>query len=311
MMLMCLVCAALCAAPETSPAPAAPAASVHRAQIAIRDPFVLPVKDEGLYYMYGTNPARGTKSFLCYTSADLETWTGPIPVFTPPEHFWADRQFWAPEVHVWEGRYYLFASYSNTEKQNRGTQIAVADSPRGPFIPLGTAAQTPAGWLCLDGTLFVDGEGKPWMVFCHEWVQVEDGEIQALPLARDLSKADGPPVLLFRASEAPWVRDRKDKVTDGPFLHRTADGTLLMLWSSFGHDGKYKTGLARSLSGKLGGPWRQEPAPVFEADGGHAMIFTGFDGVRRMALHAPNKSPSRPVFLAISESGGSLRVKTN
>ena len=54
MMLMCLVCAALCAAPETSPAPAAPAASVHRAQIAIRDPFVLPVKDEGLYYMYGT-----------------------------------------------------------------------------------------------------------------------------------------------------------------------------------------------------------------------------------------------------------------
>ena len=46
--------------------------------------------------------------------------------------------------------------------------------------------------MTLDGTLFVDAGGKPWLVYAHEWVQIGDGTIEAMPLKDDLSAA-GPP----------------------------------------------------------------------------------------------------------------------
>ncbi len=66
-------------------------------------------------------------------------------------------------------------------------------------------------------------------------------------------------------------------MTDGPFLHRTASGALLMLWSSFSTKG-YAMGIARSESGTVVGPWIQEKKPIWKEDGGHGMIFRAFDG---------------------------------
>ena len=156
--------------------------------------------------------ARGETGvgFDCYRSTDLHTWEGPFPVFRPPAGFWADRNFWAPEVHVYDGRYFLFASFK-AEGVCRGTQILAAESPLGPFRPVSAGPVTPPEWEYLDGTLFVDADGNPWMVFCHEWVQAGDGEICALPLNKDLVFAAGEPVVLFRASQAPWVQQIDSK----------------------------------------------------------------------------------------------------
>jgi arabinan endo-1,5-alpha-L-arabinosidase len=142
------------------------------------------------------------------------------------------------------------------------------------------------------------------MVFCHEWVQVGDGEICAMPLSNDLKTSVGEPVLLFRASEAPWVvevgKEPKGRVTDGPFLHRTSDGTLLMLWSSFGEEG-YKLAVARSESGRITGPWTHESKPIYENDGGHAMIFRTFEGKLMLILHQPNRGPDeRPRLFTVN-----------
>ena len=35
------------------------------------------------------------------------------------------------------------------------------------------------------------------MVFCHEWLQVFDGQIAAVPLSDDLGEAIGEPEILF------------------------------------------------------------------------------------------------------------------
>jgi len=306
MLALFLACAAIAAGSAEPAFTPAQGDSLRCADIAVRDPFVLPMKKDGLYYLYGTCPTFGQKPFLCYTSKDLNTWSGPISILDLPENFWANRDYWAPEVHPWKGRYYLFATYAAHEGKIRRTHICAADSPLGPFRPIGDRPQTPAGWMCLDGTLFVDDEGAPWMVFCHEWVQVQNGEICAVRLSDDLSKAEGEPKLLFKASAAPWVRDKKDKITDGPFLHRSGSGKLLMVWSSFGKDNQYKVGLARSTSGKLEGPWEQQAKPLYESDGGHAMLFKTFDGQLMMALHTPNHHPSRPVFIPIRDNGDTL-----
>lgn len=284
--------------------------------IHLRDPFVLPVEAERQYYLYGTTGAHAwTESaagFDYYTSPDLERWQGPFPAFRPPAGFWADRNFWAPEVHVYRGAWYLFASFK-AEGVRRGTQILAADGPQGPFVPISDGPVTPREWECLDGTLFVDAHGGPWMVFCHEWVQVGDGEVCALRLSDDLASASEEPRLLFRASEAPWAQPISSKgrhgyVTDGPWLHRLASGALIMLWSSFGAGG-YTIGQARSASGDISGPWQQLPEPLYAGDGGHCMVFRAFDGGLWLAFHRPNQSPhERPQFVLLRETASSLEI---
>ena len=168
--------------------------------IHIRDPFVLPIMAEKQYYLYGTTGSQtwtnSASGIDYYTSPDLQSWEGPFPAFRPPKNFWADRNFWAPEVHVYRGRYYLFASFK-AEGVCRGTQILAADSPQGPFLPISDAPVTPRNWECLDGTLFVDANDQAWIVFCHEWVQVGDGEVCALRLSDDLKTAVGEPRLII------------------------------------------------------------------------------------------------------------------
>lgn len=290
-------------------------------EIHIRDPFILPVAAEKQYYMYGTTrampDAKRPACFQTFCSSDLENWEGPVDVFSAREGFWGTRDFWAPEVHFYKGRYYLFGTFS-AEKVLRATQILVSDSPRGPFQPLTDRPITPFGWQCLDGTLFVDDGEKPWIVFCHEWEQTRDGEICALPLTDDLKYTAGPPVLLFRASEAPWIvtvpwsaetDGKKNYITDGPWLHRTEDGKLLMLWASFGKGG-YVQAVARSESGKITGPWKQEAEPIYSEDGGHGMLFRTFDGKLKMSLHSPNSGgKERARFMEVRESGESLQIR--
>lgn len=270
----------------------------------IRDPFILSVESEKTYYMYGTG---GGNAFFAYASKDLMKWDGPIKVFGESQHFWGTRTYWAPEVHKYRGKYYLFGTFSS-ETKPRACQILVAESPRGPFRPLTNRPVTPQGWQCLDGTLFVDDAGKPWIVFCHEWEQVRDGTICAQRLTDGLKYPLGKPILLFRASEAPWASRGETYVTDGPFLHRTKAGDLLMLWSSFGKGG-YTQGIACSESGKITGPWKQVPEPLFAQDGGHGMVFRTFDGKLMLVLHSPNGGATRARFMPVREEDGGLALE--
>jgi beta-xylosidase len=283
-------------------------------EINIRDPFVVPVPADRIYYLFGTrgqdcwegNPA----GFDVYIGSDLQHWDGPHPAFRPAPGFWADRNFWAPEVHAYKGRYFMFASFK-ADNVCRGTQILAADSPAGPYQPLTERPVTPADWECLDGTLFVDEQGAPWIVFCHEWVQVHDGEISALRLSGDLRQPIGEPQLLFHASEAPWITPysrQNDFVTDGPFLHRAQNGELLLLWSSF-TNGNYTLGVARSLNGGIGGPWQQDAEPLYREDGGHGMLFRTFEGQLMLTVHRPNSPRNeRPIFVPLTETNGRLSI---
>jgi hypothetical protein len=301
--------------------------------IRMRDPFVLEVPSGG-YVLFGTTdtnlwggPATG---FDCYTSEDLETWDGPVPAFRPDADFWADTQFWAPEVHVHDGRYFLFATFASTDPKAgpRGVQVLVADKPTGPYAPWSDGPVTPRDLPCLDGTFFVDDDETPWLVYSRGAEGVPggapgpaDGEMYAVRLTSDLRHAEGSPVLLFRASAAPWSKPlwfpegveppeqlnlAKDPLfTDGAFLVRAPKGGLLLLWSSFGEEG-YAMGVATSRTGLVTGPWIQQDEPLWARNGGHGMVFTDPRGDRRLAFHWPNDTPNERVKLVgveVSESG--------
>jgi hypothetical protein len=283
----------------------------------MRDPFVLVDREESRYYLFGTtdpDPWHGEGvGFDAYHGTDLQTWHGPHEAFRPPPGFWGKRNFWAPEVYRHAGHYVLFASFS-AGVGNRALQALRSPRPLGPYLPHGEPL-TPPDWQCLDGTLLLE-EGVPWLVFCHEWLQVNDGEVCRQQLTDDLSSPVGEPELLFRASAAPWVRPVQERyhfVTDGPFLHRTQDGTLLLLWSSFARGG-YAVGVATSSSGRLAGPWKHQRRPLTQgisrgSDGGHAMVFRDLEEQLVLTLHSPNQSPlERPIFLPLLERGGRLLV---
>ena len=284
-------------------------------EINIRDPFVLV--HGGKYYMYGTRGATTwgfASGFDVYVGDDLENWSEPIPCFENDGTFWADRHYWAPEVYYRNGRFYMFASFKS-EKRSRGTQVLVADRPEGPFVPYSDGPVTPDGWECLDGTLYEDKDGTPYMIFCHEWTQTVDGEMCAIRLSDDLKTAVGKPIFLFYATDADWIVPQKHKtgakgyVTDGPFVYRTKGGRLLLLWASFSAGG-YTQGIAVSSDGTVNGRFTQLE-PLFYDNGGHGMIFERLGGGLCMTLHSPNETPDeRPFFYDIEEEDDRLKVVT-
>lgn len=272
-----------------------------REEIRIRDPFIYTDKENGCYYMYGTTDFEEAdkwptkRRFSVYKSFDLEEFDDGKVIFDGEKTgFWATRDYWAPEMHKYCGRYYLFASFKSDDR-HRGTQILVSDTPDGEFKPLTDFPVTPEDWECLDGTLFVD-DGIPYLVFCHEWTQIKCGTVCAVRLSDDLTKAIGEPHTLFSATDNPSVTELREGtgnyVTDGPFLYRE-DGKLKMIWSSFENRRYLVIGAyADSLFGK----WTHTPS-VFDFNGGHAMLFENLKGERMISLHSPNHTgQERAVF---------------
>lgn len=264
---------------------------LRRDEIRIRDPFIYTDRENGCYYMYGTTALEqdsiaAKNSFSVYRSYDLELFEEPKIIFDGDAcDFWGEYDFWAPEMHVWKGKYYLFGS-CKSKACHRGTQIFVSDTPDGTFVPVSPHAATPLDWECLDGT-FCHEDGIPYLVFSHEWTQVGDGEICAVALSDDLTHAVGEPFLLFRASDNPAVTPIKEGkgnyVTDGPFLYRE-NGKWHMIWSSF-YGGRYL--VLEAESERLDGTWTHHGSR-FDFDGGHAMLFETLKGERMISLHRPN-----------------------
>ena len=302
------------------------------ADIQIRDPFIVPDAATGTYYMYKSasqKAADGTTvgGVVCYKSRDLKKWNGPYTVCTLPTDNWITGGIWAPEVHRYKGKYYLFATINTDIKWKgdiegwpsytyRGTQILRADTPDGPFLAMEKMPTTPIDEMALDGTLYVE-DGVPYMVYCHEWVEVADGEMKVIQLSDDLSHSVGRATRLFNASSAVWAKPAKHSngmpdsyVTDGCFLYTTKTGKLLMIWSNFGNEG-YAVGIAESTTGKILGPWKQQEKLLFKDNGGHGMIFRGFDGKLYLVVHAPNNpgGKERAVIRELVDTGDTLVLK--
>ena len=284
----------------------------------LRDPFLL--RHNGVYYMYGTGVAKNG-DWLDTTYACWRNDTGRLdggwtlterPVYVRPAL--AEKNLWAPEVHFYNGAFYLLATYYSSKTQHRGATILRADSPEGPFVEITDGTLTPDQWDCIDATLYIDPDEQPWLVFVHEWTCTPDhvGTMAAAKLSDDLTRLISEPVELFRGDEPAWATG---KITDGCFMYTTRAGRLLMLWSNFG-EGGYCEAIARSDNGRLDGKWRHEEKPLFargmagDFDGGHGMIFTDADGQSYLCLHAPNSpTPERremPILIPVHEEGDTL-----
>lgn len=282
-----------------------------KSDINIRDPFILVEGDT--YYMYGTrakNFGQGVAGFDVYTSKDLEIWSESIEAFNSVKNGMNRDVNWAPEVHKYNGSYYMFATFTQ-ENGLRGTYVLNADNPLGPFVPYGdNGALTPHEWECLDGSLYVE-DNVPYLMFCHEHTQILDGGMCFIRLSDDLKHSVGEPTTLFFASDPVWVEEKDPTahyITDGPFMFKTKDDTLLMIWSTFINE-KYAECVVRFNDGTIKGAF-EHLTPLIDDDGGHGMIFKTLDGKLVLTFHTPNITDyERPEFVELIDKGTHLITK--
>ena len=78
------------------------------AQLHIRDPYIL-VKD-GKYYLYRAIITEKPEKVVVYISEDLKNWSNEKTVYTLCTNGWKSEDIWAPEVHEYCGKFYIFLS---------------------------------------------------------------------------------------------------------------------------------------------------------------------------------------------------------
>lgn len=291
--------------------------------IRLSDPAILADKDTRMYYMTGTGG-------LLWMSKDLKLWNGPFDIAETDPNSWMgpNPMIWAAELHQYKNKYYYFATFTNRKEkidtvagniiERRASHILVSDNAQGPYLPMKDDIYLPADKPTLDGTFWIDKNGKPYMVYCYEWLQNGNGTIEKIELKPDLSGSIGDGKLLFKGSDSPWSREKDtngnekpNKVTDGPYLFKTGSGRLGMLWTSWIYD-VYTQGVAYSKSGTLDGPWIQEKDPVTPPNFGHGMLFQTFEGKWLMSVHShreiEGKTVRIPKLFEVDLSGNKLVV---
>ena len=87
------------------------------------DPFIF--EDEGKFYLYVTAGA-GVEAYEADSPLGEWKFRGSVASFD------GKKDYWAPSVMKYEGKYYMYVSCSRPEAFER-MHVAVSDSPLGPF----------------------------------------------------------------------------------------------------------------------------------------------------------------------------------
>jgi len=287
--------------------------------IQLSDPAIMADKKTNMYYMSGTGG-------MLWKSKDLKLWSGPYNVAQPDTTSWMGKRpmIWAAELHEYKGKYYYFATFTNRNIKidtvkgspidRRAVHVLVSDKPDGPYVSFGDKIYVPGNLITLDATFWVE-DGKPYLLYCNEWLQNFNGTVERIQLKPDLSGSVGGRNILFFANESPWSKEKMgdliipNKVTDGPNVFRTQTGKLGMIWTSWVYD-VYTMGVAYSSNGKLDGKWIQEKEPFTPPNFGHGMFFRTLEGKLLLSIHSHKVVNGRtirnPHLFEIDDSGDKI-----
>lgn len=134
----------------------------------VRDPSTI-VKRGDTYWIYGTGP--GVQQF---SSKDKIHWTKQGPVFASAPTWLAstvpgnNNESWAPDVHEFGGKYYLYFSYSKWGSRTSAIGVATNATldPKG-WVDQGVVVRSgdDTRFNTIDPCIFQDADGRPWLSF--------------------------------------------------------------------------------------------------------------------------------------------------
>ena len=132
------------------------------------------VKFGSRYYSYRTDQGISIK-----WSSDLRNWTYGGKVFPSGPPAWTtnavpkfDGNFWAPDIVLLNGTYYLYYSVSSWGSQVSAIGLVTTTNlDTGPWTDQGAVIQSTTGnsYNCIDPSILVDTNGTMWMSFGSYW----------------------------------------------------------------------------------------------------------------------------------------------
>jgi GH43 family beta-xylosidase len=239
-----------------------PAAIVYQNPLGpqIPDPFILKAAD-GLYYAYGTT------GFRVWSSSDLVRWQPEGVAFPIADRSWGIRDFWAPEVVEYSGRYYM---YYSAERASGGKRIGVAISnkPTGPFSDAGMEPLFDPGYPTIDAHVFIDDDGRKYLYYAKDQVQNSgryESRIYVVELADNMIEVKGEPILCIKPDQ-PWeMASGPNRLwNEGPTVFKRNDLYYLMYSANYFDSRDYAIGYATSSS-PLGPFIKSEQNPIVKA----------------------------------------------
>lgn len=294
---------------------------VGESPIHMGDPFV--IQHNGAYYLFGTNASN--EGFKCWESPDLVNWVEKGWAYRETDDSWAKSHYWAPEVEFYRGKFYMTYSAMNkaSDPPRLLIALAVSDKPEGPYRDL-HAPWLDFGYSAIDGHIFVDDDGKPYLYFSRNGSQdgYSFGIMYGVELADDLSKPVGEPVKLMEADQ-PWekVRYAENRCNEGAFVLKRND-RYYMTYSA-NHTAFPHYGIGYATADTPLGPWTkadENPIAATNLDigvsgPGHSCIISSPDGKEMFIVyhtHADAEKPSGDRVVNIDrivfEDSGKLKI---
>ncbi len=272
--------------------------------ITMGDPFVLVAGTR--FFLYGTTAVND--GFKCWSTTNLTDWTEHGLGYRKQPGSWGGKTFWAPEVIRYGNRYYMVFSCQPAANEAFSARIclAVSEQPDGPFTDY-RAPLLDNGWSCIDGHLFVDKDGAPYLFFSKVGVwerprkRYLSGEIYGVKLKPDLTGIDGKPVLCSRADQ-PWELPEagRSRCNEGAFVFTR--GSTYYLTYSANHYAEPFYGIGYATAQSPLGPWKKSSAnplvsqnPALGISGpGHNCVITSPDGKEMFMVYHTHADPKNP-----------------
>lgn len=279
--------------------------------LKFRDTHIIP--DDGIFYAIGTSrPYWGGESpgVKLYKSKDLKNWKFVdllIDAKKLDDNVWYKDRFWAPELHEFNGTWYLTFNCQNNDGGNYASEnkkhyhacgMAVSDKPEGPYRVV-THDEPLTPFPSNDLTLFQDGDGTIYALFNNGWTDLH--HIYVAELDTNSYKLKEAPVKLISQEPGKWDGGG----IEGAHVFKEK-GTYYMFYSSWTRG--YAVGYA--TADNIYGPWtKNERNPLFGAfvqndttylfrEGealaepaspyvsvGHNQVFKGPNGKRWISFH--------------------------
>ncbi|MGX5690893.1 glycoside hydrolase family 43 protein [Arcticibacter tournemirensis] len=250
--------------------------------VPLGDPFIMLY--DNVYYAYGTNAEDGIE---VYTSEDLEYWKKAENLALHKSNSWGDKWFWAPEVYYIKEKNKFFMYYT----ANEHICVATADSPLGPFVQPEKKPMLESE-KCIDNSLFIDSEGKPWLYFdrfndgLNIWVAELESDLTTIKTST-MRKC----INVSQEWETVWPR-----VNEGPFVMKH-NGLYYMTYSANSYESQFY-GIGFATAASPNGPWTKYASnPIFQKPQdlvgvGHSAMFKDKSGKQRIVFHAHRSKES-------------------
>lgn len=258
-------------------------------EIYMGDPFIYT--HENNYYLIGTT--HEMEGFRVYKSGDLENWTEAGWILRKNDTGFGSRCFWAPEIFIHQGKFYLTYSAFVESTQKLQMALAVSESPTGPFHNLY------APWFTndkgtIDGHIFKDDDGALYLYFSMNWFDpktgINNGENYVSKLKKDLSGLDGEIRFVSRA-EMDWETPMpNNRCNEGPTVIKHGNDYYMTYSANDTASDKYGIGYLKSKHPAAGWkkvsiePWLTTTDNLFSP--GHNSIFKDLHGNLKIVFHS-------------------------